>query len=450
MIPFQLHRRIPLVRRPFYQRDRALAERDQAVAQRNTQFSERNLALAERDRAHVERDQAFVERDGALVERDQAFTERDQAMAERDAEFSERAFPGWLMRTLQLPPYFFNIDGFSIVDSAVEFTGWALPWRGLPFNRTLLREDGVRVDMTSTVNKDLAHHYPYWANAATAPFSARTEIGPGSADYISVESVDISGGSSLAHPLEQFSRRFFVPVTKDLPVPPANIIAHVGESTADYYLMSGCTLFNGFKSAFERYAGRPFDTARRILDWGCGPGRVGLHLVNEIRRHAAATEYVGVDIDEMSLAWAEQTIEGKFVHTQRMPPLPFPDGHFDFIFGYSVFTHLDDLTQKAWLAELRRLCSPGGLVAVTVMSELALFYGEPYLSEAESQARLGGGIFDSMPNDQLEESGIDGDYYKNVWMTKDYIKNRWAETFDVVAVHANFHHYQDLVVLRAR
>jgi FkbM family methyltransferase len=32
MIPFQLHRRIPLIRRPFWQRDRAIAERDEALA----------------------------------------------------------------------------------------------------------------------------------------------------------------------------------------------------------------------------------------------------------------------------------------------------------------------------------------------------------------------------------------------------------------------------------
>jgi hypothetical protein len=35
MIPFQLHRRIPLVRRPFFRRDQALAERDRAMAERD-------------------------------------------------------------------------------------------------------------------------------------------------------------------------------------------------------------------------------------------------------------------------------------------------------------------------------------------------------------------------------------------------------------------------------
>jgi ubiquinone/menaquinone biosynthesis C-methylase UbiE len=42
MIPFQLHRRIPLVRRPFYQRDLAIAERDRLISERNALLSERD------------------------------------------------------------------------------------------------------------------------------------------------------------------------------------------------------------------------------------------------------------------------------------------------------------------------------------------------------------------------------------------------------------------------
>src|ERR1700733_13097608 len=33
VLPFQLHRHIPLLRRPFYQRDKAIAERDRAIAE---------------------------------------------------------------------------------------------------------------------------------------------------------------------------------------------------------------------------------------------------------------------------------------------------------------------------------------------------------------------------------------------------------------------------------
>jgi SAM-dependent methyltransferase len=356
-------------------------------------------------------------------------------------------FPHWLTESIALPPYFWNINSYMVGGDHVEFAGWALPWYGRPFNKFLRREDGVRVDLVSSIDKAMASHFPYWANAATAPFSARTEMPTNGAEYVSVESAD---GSPLAHPIEQFSRWLFVPTTKEFPVPPANIISHIGESSADYYLMSGCTLFNGFKSAFVRYAERPFLSVRRVLDWGCGPGRVGVHLIKEILNAGATTQYVGVDIDTLSLQWAKRTLAGNLVLSQRMPPLPFPNEHFDFIFGYSVFTHLDRPTQEAWLIELQRICVPGGLAAVTVMSELALFFFEPFLSDIDARARFTDGVYAAKMNNQLEESGIGGDYYRNVWLTRDFILTRWSEFFDVVAIHPNFHFYQDLVILRRR
>jgi hypothetical protein len=47
VLPFQIHRRVPLLRRPFYQRDKAIEERDKAIA-------ERNRAIAELDALRVE------------------------------------------------------------------------------------------------------------------------------------------------------------------------------------------------------------------------------------------------------------------------------------------------------------------------------------------------------------------------------------------------------------
>ncbi len=42
MTPFQLHRRVPLLRRPLYQRDQAIAERDRAIAELEALRAERN------------------------------------------------------------------------------------------------------------------------------------------------------------------------------------------------------------------------------------------------------------------------------------------------------------------------------------------------------------------------------------------------------------------------
>ncbi len=56
MIPFQIHRRLPLVRRPFFQRDEAIAARDAA-------YAERDLLRTERDRLRNENTSLRAERD---------------------------------------------------------------------------------------------------------------------------------------------------------------------------------------------------------------------------------------------------------------------------------------------------------------------------------------------------------------------------------------------------
>ena len=89
---------------------------------------------------------------------------------------------------------------------------------------------------------------------------------------------------------------------------------------------------------------------------------------------------------------------------------------------------LDRPIQLAWMAELRRVCASGGIVAVTVMAELALFYFEPFLRDEEARARFVDGIYANMPNTQLEESGIGGDYYRNVWMSRDFILANWGRS----------------------
>ena len=57
--------------------------------------------------------------------------------------------------------------------------------------------------------------------------------------------------------------------------------------------------------------------------------------------------------------------------TTHLPPLPFPDEHFDLVFNHSVFTHLDADYQDLWLEELRRITQPNGIVILTVQGSHA-------------------------------------------------------------------------------
>ena len=86
--------------------------------------------------------------------------------------------PQWLTSTLSQPPYFWNIDAVTIEADSVEIRGWALPWRGLPFNRVLRCADGHLMSITNTPDTAMAAHFPYWPNAATAPLIGACCIDP--------------------------------------------------------------------------------------------------------------------------------------------------------------------------------------------------------------------------------------------------------------------------------
>ncbi|MEA2298293.1 MAG: hypothetical protein QOF77_1229 [Solirubrobacteraceae bacterium] len=119
-------------------------------------------------------------------------------------------------------------------------------------------------------------------------------------------------------------------------------------------------------------------TGRRALDFGCGVGRI-------LRPAAEADpecELWGCDIDGPSIEWLRArcpTLELR--RNGAWPPLDMPDGHFDLIWAFSVFTHLTD-AWSAWILELHRLLKPGGRLIATVFGPgHANFVQEPVSEE---------------------------------------------------------------------
>jgi SAM-dependent methyltransferase len=147
------------------------------------------------------------------------------------------------------------------------------------------------------------------------------------------------------------------------PVPPAEIryrIASREYSEVDF-LAHGQILYDGFVQEWSTYGLWP----RRILDLGCGCGRIIRHFLarGDLECHGSDTDPVGVE-------WCQKNLPGgTFTVNDRLPPLPYPDRWFSFIYAHSVFTHIDLESQIAWLHEFRRLAIPGGLVRITTMGE---------------------------------------------------------------------------------
>jgi SAM-dependent methyltransferase len=126
-------------------------------------------------------------------------------------------------------------------------------------------------------------------------------------------------------------------------------------------LQEAHTFYLDCVETFERL-GRPISRNDRILDFGVGWGRIGRFFLNEIE----PGNLYGIDVDSQFIETCRRIFHvGHFLTCDPWPPTPLPDGHFAFIVGYSVFSHLSEEACRAWMREFNRLLVPGGLVALT-------------------------------------------------------------------------------------
>lgn len=106
------------------------------------------------------------------------------------------------------------------------------------------------------------------------------------------------------------------------------------------------------------------DSSRRVLDVGCGTGRL---LARAARREPAAI-LVGVDVDRESIEMARErarsspaSVEFHLASAERMP---FADGFFDTAMAAFVLRGLREASLLRVLHEIRRVLRPGGRVLV--------------------------------------------------------------------------------------
>ncbi len=183
-------------------------------------------------------------------------------------------------------------------------------------------------------------------------------------------------------------------------------------------------------------------SGRTILDWGCGVGRVAAFWV----KYGLPFDLHGCDIDAESVAWCQEHLKpAQFTLIAPDPPMPYADGQFDLVTGNSVFTHLTEMAQDAWLAELRRVVRAGGLVLVSVHGPFAARAINDHAALVTMESH---GIDDHKPDAALDGITPPG-YYRTTFHHPTYIHRRWAAFFDVLdIVQAGMNNFQDLVILR--
>jgi len=101
----------------------------------------------------------------------------------------------------------------------------------------------------------------------------------------------------------------------------------------------------------------------RILDFGCGNGRLAGFLEEE----KADLEYQGADISQNLIAIAEEKYPQKeFIVLKEGEKLPFENETFDVVVAIAVFHHLSPAMAEKTLRELKRVLKKDGKIVLTV------------------------------------------------------------------------------------
>jgi SAM-dependent methyltransferase len=147
----------------------------------------------------------------------------------------------------------------------------------------------------------------------------------------------------------------------DLPVPPPRLRVEVaGTPEVEWFLESGRRQAEIVRSAAERN-GAPLESAGRMLDFGCGCGRVLRHWAG-----LDGPEIHGSDYNERLAGWCAGHLPFVTVSVNRLePPTGYANGQFDFVYAISVFTHLPHELERGWIDELSRITALGGLLLLT-------------------------------------------------------------------------------------
>lgn len=199
-----------------------------------------------------------------------------------------------------------------------------------------------------------------------------------------------------------------------LSVPPDSLIfSATATRDVEWFLRSGEEFAVALRNALSD-VGRPIESFSRVLDFGCGSGRV-------MRQWAtiAGPAFFGCDYNPRSVAWDKENLAfARFAQNSLEPPVPYESGFADLCYCVSVFTHLPEALQRQWIEELHRVVAPEGILVLT-------------LSGRGDFGRLTAAEISRFDNGELIvlDAKLAGTNLCAVFHPAEYVRREWSDLF---------------------
>jgi len=200
-------------------------------------------------------------------------------------------------------------------------------------------------------------------------------------------------------------------------VPPGELIYLVaGHQSPKIFLESGRFTNEAIRRILNKH-NLKVEQFGAVLDFGCGVGR--------IMRHWSTTQgpaWHGTDYNPELVDWCKNNLKfSEFRVNTLSGELPYEAESFDFIYAFSVFTHLNESLQFFWINELSRVLKPGGYIYFTTHGE---YYFPELTPEEEKQFQSGRLV--------IREQQESGSNFCAVFHPSSYVHEKLAQSFIVV------------------
>lgn len=186
--------------------------------------------------------------------------------------------------------------------------------------------------------------------------------------------------------------------------------------------------------------GCDFDATANVVDFGCGWGRISQSLY----RYFKPSNILSADIQSEALEFCRQSgLATNLVHVSEDRLGLQRDSTVDFVFAFSVFSHLSEHAANIWIAEFFRILRPGGGVAITTRATSILRHVANLKKQKEIPPHANG-LIEAFPDpdaalkEYSEGKFVYRDYpnnsrcgkgYGEALIPEAYVRNCWEPKF---------------------